>query len=150
MKITARKICLAMYLAAGVAAMSSFMAAHGGWRGDVDPDLYHFNVVLGRWSEWWSDISYGPIIFNRWKIRYEQEPLTFRLFVYANLPAMALAVLLHTKVLMMFKLFSYYPYPLGISRATYYFVSFLIFGFGQWFLIGTLIDKWRSRKARLR
>ena len=129
--------------------MSSFIAAHGGWRGDVDPDFYHYSVVLGRWS---GDTISGPILFNRWNIRYGKEPLTFRLFGYANAPAMVLAALLNKGLLMaeLFPLYPYHEFPLGISRETYLFVPFLIFGFGQWFLIGTLIDKWRSRKARLR
>ena len=90
---------------------------------------------------------FGPILFNRWNIRYDEEPLAFRLFVYANAPAMVLAALLH-KGLAMVEPFSYHEFPLGISRATYLFVLFLICGFGQWFLIGTMIDKWRSRKER--
>lgn len=135
-----------MYLAGGVAAMSSFIAAHGGWRGDVDPDLYQ-DIVQGRWG---GDTIYGgSIIFNRWQSSSEKDPLTFKIFVYVNTPAVVLALLLN-KALTMVPPFSYHPFPLRITRATYYFVLFLICGFGQWFLIGTLIDKWRSRKERSR
>lgn len=126
--------------------MSTFIAAHGGWRGDVDPDFYHLNIVLGQWS---GDTFSGPLLFNRWNIRYDKEPLTFELFLHANAPAMVLALLLN-KGLTMVEPFSYHEFPLGISSATYLFVLFLICGFGQWFLIGTLIDKWRTRKERSR
>ena len=54
MKVTARKLLLALYLAAGVVAISALFKPYGGWRGNLDSEhLSH-------------DTPSGYVFFNRW------------------------------------------------------------------------------------
>ena len=143
MKVTAQKLCLVLNLAAAIAAVSAFLMAHGGWRGDVDP--YFEQIAVPELKNPHAD----GVLFNRWQISYDDEPLPFRLFVYVNSPAMLLALLLN-KGLFLFPPFAHEGFPLGLSYPSYLFVLFLTCSFVQWLLIGMLIDRWRTRSSQSR
>jgi hypothetical protein len=141
MKLTAQRACIAVYLLWVLTALTALVMAHGGLAGDVDP--YVASIANPEAKN-----AHAPgVLFNRWKISYDQEPWIVRLLFITNAPAYALALLLY-KILGVFPPFQEL-FPFGISYPSYPFVLMLALGFVQWMAVGALIDKWRTRNGGL-
>ena len=145
MIVTAQKLLLALYLVAGVVAISTLLYSYGGWRGNFDSALVSYDTTIA-----------GDVLFNRWHLPpdwWSNESLGIkfvRSFVLANLPAFYLAALLFKILVQWVPPFNSSPFPFGVSEESYFCILFSISGAVQWFLTGTLIDKWRKEARRLR
>lgn len=140
MKLTARRACIAFYLLWVLTALTALVMAHGGFAGDVDP-------YVAAIADPEAKNAHAPgMLFNRWRISYDQESWIVRLFFIANTPAYILALLVY-KMLGVFPAFQDL-FPFGISYPSYPFALMFVFGFVQWLAVGTLIDKWLARKGR--
>ena len=68
MKVTARKLLLALYLVTGVGAICGLLYPYGGWRGNVDSLYFPSDVAIP-----------GYLLFNRWWLPHDYlnhgEPL---------------------------------------------------------------------------
>ena len=154
MVVTARKLLLALYIVAGVGGICGLLYPYGGWHGNVDDEDIELEI-----AGYDVEIA-GYLFFNRWRLPPDWgthgEPLvdTFVFcFFVANFPAWIMAVLIdkglfYLSCTCIYPTFAVPKFPLGLSGESYFLISFSIWGAVQWFLIGTLIDKWRGRRRK--
>ena len=155
MKVTARKLLPVLNLAAAVIAMCVLLKPLGGWRGNVDCE-----TLIGMASSYDTAPNGESVLFNRWLILFptcrsdESEWEAFKPIIYwriANLPAMLLSNFLMEEVLLTLWIWlgdGPTNFMLGLSSMSYNFILLMICGVVQWFLIGTLIDKWMERRRK--
>ena len=156
MEVTARKLLPALNLAAAVIAMCVLLAPLGGWRGNVDRE-----TLIGMASSYDTAPNGESVLFNRWLILLpgresdEREWEAFKPIMYwriANLPAVLLSNFLMEEVLLSLWIWllptRHTNFMLGLSSMSYLFILLMICGTVQWYLIGTLIDKWRERRRK--
>ena len=156
MVVTARNLLLTLYVVAGVLTITVFLKPYGGWHGNVDDE------DIAQMISSYDTVNPEYVFFNRWLVPMRSSPEEYYnwlerklilIFFFSNLPAFTLAVLID-KGLFYLSYSSLYPtfavpkFPLGLSTDSYFLISFSIWGAVQWFLIGTLIDKWRERRRK--
>lgn len=126
------------YVIFACVAVATFVVAHDGWTGDADP--YAASIVNPEAK----NVHAPRLVFNKWKIDYDHEPLVLKAFLIVNGPAYALALLSY-KVLRLLPPFDDL-FPLGVSYPSYQLGLMLLLGFGQWYVVGTLLDRWKRGK----
>ena len=112
---------------------------HGGLTGDVDP---YVTTIANSEAK---NVHAPGLLFNTWKFSYGREPWLLRMFLISNSPAYALALLTY-KAAELIPPFGD-PFPFGISYPSYPFALMLVYGLGQWFLVGLVVEKWRQRRS---
>lgn len=140
MRIGPRFFCVALYILLACLACAALLAAHGGWKGDVDPYIWHMASAQDR------AVHAPGMLFNRWRITHDSEPLLYRVFLAVNAPA-HLAALGTYRLLENCEAFRG-MYPFGLSYPTYQLCLLLVFGLLQWYATGAAIDGLNSRRVR--
>lgn len=116
----------------------AFAAQHGGWRGNVPVEHGIPDTVTG---------DDGLVLYNRWSLIADREPLFTKAFIIANAPSFGVAKLL-IGVLTLFIGEFQSAYPFGLSYPSYTVTLGLLLSSMQWFGIGLALDlglEWMRR-----
>lgn len=116
-----------------------FICAHGGWKGDLS-------------SVWSNDVvsepeMTGAVLYNRWRLAPDKEPIVVRAFLSGNVVAfMSAKLALEVAGRMSAQFHTSYPY--GVSYASYGMTMGIGLSFVQWFVIGILVEFFLRRRKR--
>jgi hypothetical protein len=105
---------------------TAFIAEHGGWSGDIPLEEGIPDVVTR---------DDGIVLFNRWRLVIDREPLFTKAFIVANAPAFGTARLLFGVLESFFEKFQSRN-PFGLSFPSYAITLGVLLSSIQWFGIG--------------
>lgn len=115
-----------------------YVSSHGGIGGDYEFIGVGNDVVADK-----ADV--GQVLFNRWRLEPEREPVLVQLFMYLNLPSFTVAKLV---ILLLGYLIDEMDqtFPFGLSYSSYVVVLGAALSFALWYWVGRLAEQFRGRQ----
>ena len=110
-----------------------YVSDHGGAGGDY--------VSVDSGNDVATDpADLGRVLFNRWRIDPQNESWLVRLFLYLNVPSLAVAKLVMSSVDMLWPEMRV-GFPFGLSYASYIAILGGVLSFAQWYLLGRFSER---------